>query len=109
LLQQVGINLMVNGMQALIPITDRSWHLLIQSMVESNQAVVAVEDSRVALEAATLTRLFRPFFTTRDGGIGLSICRLIVESHGGRIWASSNNGPGVTVAFALPLKPETAA
>ena len=110
-LQQVVINLMVNGMQAMEPVADRPRHLVIRSAVEADQAVVAVQDAGIGLEPATMARLFSPFFTTRDGGLGLglSICRSIVESHGGRIWASPNEGPGATFGFALPINPETMA
>jgi C4-dicarboxylate-specific signal transduction histidine kinase len=109
--QQVVINLMVNGVQAMEPACDRPRVLLVRTAIETDQAVVAVQDSGVGLDPAILARLFNPFFTTRDGGLGLglSICRSIVESHGGRIWASANDGPGATFRFALPLKPEAQA
>jgi len=107
-LQQVIINLMVNGMQAMEPLTDRPRSLCVRSCGDADQALVAVQDSGVGLEPQAAARLFTPFFTTRDGGMGmgLSICRSIVESHGGRIWASSNEGPGATFRFALPLPAE---
>jgi C4-dicarboxylate-specific signal transduction histidine kinase len=110
-LQQVVINLMVNGMQAMESVTDRPRHLLVRTYLEVDQAMVAVQDSGGGLQPATMARLFNAFFTTREGGmgLGLSICRSIVEAHGGRIWASTNDGPGATFRFALPLRAETAA
>jgi len=81
------------------------------SSVEARQALVVVRGSGIGLEPAASARLFTPFFTTRDGGMGmgLSICRSIVEVHGGRIWAMSNDGPEATFRFALPLQAENAA
>ena len=107
-LQQVVINLMVNGMQAMESVTDRPRLLLVRSSADETQVVVAVQDAGVGLEPAAMGRLFNPFFTTRDGGMGmgLSICRSIVEAHGGHIWASPNEGPGASFQFALPLQPE---
>ena len=104
-LQQVVINLMMNGMQAMEPVTDRLRQLFVRSTVEADQALVAVQDSGIGLQPVAADRLFTSFFTTRhDGmGLGLSICRSIVESHGGHIWASSNVGPGATFRFTLPL------
>jgi len=111
-LQQVVINLMVNGMQAMERVSDRPRLLLVRTSSETGseagQAVLAVQDSGIGLDSASLTRLFNPFFTTRPAGLGLglSICRSIVESHGGRIWASTNEGPGATFQVALPLSTE---
>jgi signal transduction histidine kinase len=108
-LQQVVINLMVNGIQAMEPVTERPRNLVVRSGIEAEQVVVSVEDSGIGLPAAAMAGLFHPFFTTREGGmgLGLSICRSIVESHGGRIWALSNDGPGATFRFTLPLHPES--
>lgn len=110
-LQQVVINLMVNGIQALASVTDRPRLLVVRSSVEEDRALVAIQDSGIGLDASIITRLFSPFFTTRESGmgLGLSICRSIVEAHGGRIWASSNDGPGATFWFSLPLQQELAA
>ena len=101
---------MVNGMQAMDPVTDRPQRLRVRSCLEGDQVTVAVQDSGVGLEPAAAARLFTPFFTTRDGGMGmgLSISRSIVEAHGGRIWASSNEESGATFQFALPLQTEGA-
>lgn len=106
-LQQVVINLMVNGMQAMDSVSERPRHLVVRSSVDGDVATVAIEDSGIGLGGAIEARLFNPFFTTREDGmgIGLSICRTIIDSHGGRIWASSNQGPGATFRFTLPLNP----
>src|SRR5262249_16180578 len=94
-LQQVVITLIVNAMQAMEPVNDRPRPLVVRTTAGAGQAMVAVQDSGTGLEPATLARLFTAFFTTREGvmGLGLSICRSIVEAHGGRIWASNNEGP----------------
>ncbi len=109
-LQQVVINLMVNGMQAMEPVTDRPRHLLVRSSVQTGEVLVSVQDSGTGIDPGNMTRLFNAFFTTRaDGmGMGLSICRSIIESHGGRIWAANNDGPGTTFQLALPTRAEEA-
>jgi C4-dicarboxylate-specific signal transduction histidine kinase len=110
-LQQVVINLMVNAMQAMERVTERPRLLTVRTTREKDQALLAVQDAGVGLDSASLARLFNPFFTTRPEGLGLglSICRSIVEAHGGRIWASTNDGSGATFQFALPLRAETGA
>jgi signal transduction histidine kinase len=67
--------------------------------------IVAVQDSGPGLKPESFERLFDPFYTTKpDGmGMGLSICRSIVEAHGGRVWASRKPGPGLTVQFTVPV------
>jgi signal transduction histidine kinase len=104
--QQVVINLIANGVQAMEPVTDRPRRLVIRSFAQADEVVVSVGDSGVGIDPADMNRLFNAFFTTKaDGmGMGLSICRSIIESHGGRIWASNNTGPGMTFQFALPLR-----
>src|SRR5712672_2816531 len=105
-LQQVIINLVVNGVDAIQAIMDRSHELLIRSYEdEAHQIVVAVKDSGVGIPAETADRLFDAFFSTKPSGlgIGLSICRSIIEDHGGRLWATNNTEePGATFQFALP-------
>jgi signal transduction histidine kinase len=66
--------------------------------------VVSVSDTGSGISEEVLPRLFEPFMTTkREGmGVGLSICKTIVEAHGGSIWAQNNEGPGATFAFSLP-------
>ena len=103
-LQQVVINLIVNGMEAMAPVTDRPRQIVVRSRVDdSDQVLVAVEDSGVGIDPENAERLFNAFFTTKPSGMGmgLSICRSIIENHGGRLWASCNAGPGATFQFAL--------
>jgi signal transduction histidine kinase len=71
-----------------------------------HEVIVSVRDSGPGIDPPNMNCLFNAFFTTKaDGmGMGLSICRSIIESHGRRIWASNNTGPGMTFQFALPLK-----
>src|SRR6267154_2125201 len=111
-LQQVIINLVVNGVDAIQAVMDRSHELLIRSYEdETHQIVVAVKDSGVGIPAETADRLFDAFFSTKPNGlgIGLSICRSIIEDHGGRLWATNNTGePGATFQFALPSRQEQA-
>jgi two-component system sensor kinase FixL len=104
-LQQVIINLIVNAIQAMALVEDRPRELAIRTRLhETDQALVAVQDSGPGIDAETEEQLFKAFFTTkRDGmGMGLSISRSIVEAHGGRVWASRNSGAGATFQFALP-------
>jgi signal transduction histidine kinase len=109
-LQQVVINLIMNGVQAMELVTDRPRYLEVRSFVQADEVVVSVRDSGNGIDPSNMNRLFNAFFTTKaDGmGMGLSICRSIIESHGGRIWASSNGDPGMTFQFALPLRAEDA-
>jgi signal transduction histidine kinase len=104
-LQQVIINLVINGIQAMAPIVDRSRDLTIETrwLGDAEQVLVAVRDSGIGIDTDTANRLFDAFFTTKNGGLGmgLSICRSIVEAHGGRVWASSNDGRGATFQFTL--------
>ena len=104
-LQQVIINLLMNGMQAMATVTGRDRILLIRAQqCGSNQVLVAVEDAGAGVDPEYLPRLFSPFYTTKaDGmGMGLSICRSIPEAHGRRAWASRNAGPGMTFQFTIP-------
>jgi PAS domain S-box-containing protein len=104
-LQQVIINLMINAIQAMAPVTGRPRDLLVRSQThEAGQIQVAVHDTGIGIDPENLDRLFGTFFTTKpDGmGMGLSICRSIIEAHGGKVWVSCNAGPGTTVQFTLP-------
>jgi PAS domain S-box-containing protein len=104
-LQQVVINLMMNAIQAMASTVDRPRRLAVcSSRSQENEVRVDVEDSGPGIAEADLQRLFQPFFTTRaEGmGMGLSICRSIVESHGGKIRAYAQPGLGATMSFVLP-------
>jgi PAS domain S-box-containing protein len=105
-LQQVVMNLIMNGAEAMQCVADRPRMLTIRSSVEDGrQVAVAVRDSGVGLTSDSQDRLFNAFFSTKPGGlgIGLSICRSIIEVHGGRLWATANAGPGATFQFVLPF------
>lgn len=110
-LQQVVLNLVINGIEAMQAVTDRPRQLVIQTRQdEAHQILVSVKDYGVGLAAENAARLFEAFFTTKSGGMGmgLSICRSIVDAHGGRLSASSNVGPGATFQFTLPVYEEGA-
>jgi PAS domain S-box-containing protein len=110
-LQQVIINLMMNGIEAMAGVTERPRELLIRSRRhEGGHVLVAVQDSGIGIDSEHLDRLFTAFFTTKtDGmGMGLSICRSIVEAHGGEVWASLNDGPGATFQFTIQSHQGTA-
>ena len=103
-LQQVIINLMVNGVEAVANATDLPRELMIGSRHhDPDHVLVAVQDSGIGFDPENVDRLFTSFFTTKPGGMGmgLSICRSIIENHEGRLWASRNDGPGSTFQFTL--------
>ena len=103
-LQQVIMNVLMNGIQAMSSVTGRRHELRIRSHEhEPDQILVAVEDSGIGIEPENVDRLFSAFFTTKPNGmgIGLSICRSIIEQHGGRIWATRNSEAGSTFQFTL--------
>ena len=104
-LQQVLLNLIVNALEAMGADNEGSKELLISTeKVESSGVLVAVQDLGPGLEPAMLERAFESFYTTKPTGLGLglSICRSIIEAHGGRLWASTNPGRGATFQFTLP-------
>jgi PAS domain S-box-containing protein len=110
-LQQVMINLVMNGIEAMQPVTDRPRELVIRSRQEEmHQVLLSVTDCGVGISAENANRLFNAFFTTKPSGLGmgLSICRSIVEAHGGRLSASGDEGHGATFQFVLPLHQEDA-
>ena len=104
-LQQVILNLIINAVEAMSGVSEGARELLISTAkAASDGAVVAVRDSGPGLAPANLERFFEAFYTTKPSGLGmgLSICRSIIEAHGGQVWASSNDGPGTTFQFSLP-------
>ncbi|HMJ43245.1 MAG TPA: ATP-binding protein, partial [Pseudolabrys sp.] len=110
-LQQVIINLVMNGVEAMQAVTDRPRELVIRSRQDEKQNVlVSVTDCGVGISAENADRLFNAFFTTKASGMGmgLSICRSIIEAHGGRLWATANAPHGATVQFTLPVNADTA-
>lgn len=107
-LQQVLLNLVVNGMDAMANVEENCRVLTIASRQKDEDGslgvILAVHDCGVGFEAGQISRLFEPFYTTKSNGLGmgLAISRSIIEAHGGRLWAESNNGPGATFCFSLP-------
>jgi signal transduction histidine kinase len=100
------INLVMNGIEAMQSVTDRPRELVIRSLRDEKlQALVSVTDCGVGISAEDADRLFTAFFTTKSSGMGmgLSICRSIIEAHGGRLWATANLPHGATFLFTLPL------
>jgi PAS domain S-box-containing protein len=104
-LQQVLLNLIVNALDAMGAPNEGPRQLLISTGTgETSGVLVAVQDSGPGLEAAMLEQVFESFYTTKPTGLGLglSICRSIIEAHGGRLWASTNQRRGTTFQFTLP-------
>jgi C4-dicarboxylate-specific signal transduction histidine kinase len=104
-LQQVMLNLIINAVEAMSGASEGKRELLISTeKTRSDAVLVAVRDSGPGLAPAAVERLFEPFHTTKPGGLGLglSICRSIVEAHGGRLWASANIPGGAVFQFTVP-------
>jgi signal transduction histidine kinase len=105
-LQQVLLNLMLNAIEAM---KDTGGELTIRSRAdEDGRLLVSVSDTGVGILAESAERIFDPFHTTKPQGtgMGLTITRSIVESYGGRVWASANEGAGATFSFTLPCETE---
>src|SRR6516165_2093992 len=106
LLQQVILNLMMNAIEAVRAISDRTRVLRIRTEEQpSDNIAVLVQDSGVGVDPEHSSRMFEAFYTTKvEGlGMGLTISRSIIEAHGGRLWAVANAGPGSTFCFTLPI------
>jgi PAS domain S-box-containing protein len=103
-LQQVILNLVRNASDAMSEVTGRSRDLLVRADRLDGCGRLIVKDAGVGLDSLDAERLFEAFYTTKsDGmGIGLSLSRSIIESHGGKLWAEPNVGPGATFAFFVP-------
>ena len=111
-LQQVMMNLFMNAADAMSSVEDRTRHLLIKTGQEGGDRVrLTVQDAGVGFESDDLERIFEAFYTTKTTGmgIGLAVSRSIVERHSGRLWASANEGPGVTFSFSIPHQPSSPA
>ena len=111
-LQQVTLNLIVNAVEAMSGVSEPSRELLIGSEKDaSNGVLVTVRDSGPGLSPENSDRLFDAFYTTKSSGLGmgLSICRSIIEAHGGRVWATANVPQGAIFQFILPGDPLTSA
>ena len=104
-LQQVILNLILNAVQALGAVTNDTREVLITtSQADPNEVCLGVQDTGPGLSAETLPRLFEPFYTTKPGGMGmgLAICRSIIEAHGGRLWAIPCEPQGALFQFTIP-------
>jgi PAS domain S-box-containing protein len=105
--EQVILNLLRNGLDAMSEAPAGQHELLVQTRGQSEHTVeVSVRDTGVGMSPATRERIFDPFFTTKLGGLGmgLSISRSIIEAHGGRLWATGNPDRGMTFSFTLPVR-----
>jgi PAS domain S-box-containing protein len=109
-LQQVLLNLIINAIEAMRDVGEEQRELLVSSRNEPDGVSVEVRDSGPGFAPAALERVFEAFYTTKPGGLGmgLSICRSIIEAHGGRLWASANLPRGASFQFALPAIADTA-
>jgi signal transduction histidine kinase len=102
-LQQVFMNLMLNGIEAM---KDSGGELTVKSELQDGQLQFLVSDTGVGLPMEKMDQIFSAFFTTKPqgSGMGLAVSRSIVESHGGRLWAAANDGQGATFHFTLPIQ-----
>ena len=103
------LNLFLNGLEALDAVPPSRRALSVETSIGDSGAVqIAVRDSGVGLDSAQLDRIFDPFYTTKENGLGmgLSINRSIVVEHNGRLWATQNEDHGLTLTFVLPAAPK---
>ena len=109
-LQQVILNLIGNASDAMIGVEDRPRRLLIRTEQGEGDCVrLMVQDAGVGFDPQVINRLFDPFYTTKEEGmgIGLSVSRSIIKNHHGQLWATLNDGPGATFSFLIPCAPES--
>jgi signal transduction histidine kinase len=105
-LQQVILNLILNAMEAMVGIEDEARELVIgAALSEVEGLLVTIADSGPGIAPEDRERIFDSFYTTKDGGvgIGLSICRSIIDAHGGRLWADAHQPVGAVLKFTLPV------
>jgi signal transduction histidine kinase len=110
-LQQVILNLVINAVEAMSGVSEGARELLISTgKADSGAVLIAVRDSGLGLLPATLEHVFEPFYTTKPSGlgVGLSICRSIIDAHRGRLWATANVPRGATFQFTVPLRSDIA-
>jgi signal transduction histidine kinase len=107
-LQQVLMNLMLNGIEAMKDVDGKRELVIKSQQAENDEVLVSVSDTGVGLPAQQTDQIFKAFFTTKlqGTGMGLSISRSIVESHGGRLWAGENSPGGASFYFTLPARVE---
>ena len=104
-LQQVLLNVVMNGCDAMAGVEGLERRLLVRTELEDGQGVrVSVSDWGSGIPPDKLERIFEPFFTMKGQGLGLglAVCRTIIAAHGGRLWATNNPGHGATFQFTLP-------
>ncbi|MBC8165914.1 MAG: PAS domain-containing protein [Bryobacteraceae bacterium] len=104
-LQQVVLNLVMNAIEAMSSVDDGARELVINTRnVDAGHVQVSLEDSGPGLDPTAASKIFDPFYTTKAAGMGmgLSISRSILQNHGGRLWATANNGSGASFHFSLP-------
>jgi signal transduction histidine kinase len=113
-LQQVLLNLVVNGMDAMNAVEESKRVLFIRGCRETREGrletLVSVQDAGTGFKPEEAGRLFEAFYTTKPQGMGmgLAISRTIIEAHGGRLWAEPNQGPGATFLLSLPAAGDAA-
>ena len=105
-LQQVLLNLILNAVEAMGSVEAGARELLISTEQDHTGVLVAVRDSGPGIDATHLERVFEAFYTTKSSGVGmgLSICRSIIDAHGGRLWAEPNEPRGAVFQFTLPSR-----
>ena len=103
-LQQVVLNLILNAVEAMGSVEAGARELLISTEQDHTGVLVAVRDSGPGIDPTHLERVFEAFYTTKSSGtgMGLSICRSIIDAHGGRLWAEANEPRGAVFQFTLP-------
>jgi len=105
-LHQIMLNLTINALDAMkgIPVSERRLEITTRR-INAHSVQVAVQDAGTGIPPDQLDKVFEPFFTSKSQGLGmgLAICRSIINMHGGRIWATNNPGSGVTFRFVLPI------
>ena len=105
-LQQVAMNLLVNSIEAMKDVDGIRKMVVRAKRAENEQILVSISDTGIGLEPEHAEHIFDPFFTTKPHGtgMGLRISRSIIQSHGGRLWGTPNDGPGATFSFLIPCK-----
>ena len=110
-LQRVLVNLMNNAIEAVAEQPARARRIVVRTAAgDAGQVLLEVSDSGPGIALEHRARIFEPFFTTKAAGtgLGLSLCNSIVVEHGGRLWASANEGDGTTMHLQMPRHPERA-
>ena len=103
------LNLIMNAVEAMSQISDDRRELLVSTQIDADCVLVAVQDSGPGLAEDIIERVFETFYTTKSSGLGmgLSICRSIVEDHGGRLWAAASVPKGSAFQFTVPIDPKS--